>query len=61
MKIDRVTEARQCAELLYSDIIQCHKAACHDDPVLELVLTDLIRDSVAIRDRLAQLERCLEQ
>lgn len=58
--MEGITVAKQCAELLSSDIIAAHKSACQDDPVLEIVLSDLISDSVAIVDRLARLERALK-
>lgn len=59
--LENLSKALQCAELLAVDIRAAHKAACLDEPLLEIVLRDLIRESVAIKDRLAELESSLRQ
>lgn len=56
--LETLTKAMQCADLLAADIHEAHKAACQNDPVLEILLRDLIRDSMAIKNRLAELEAC---
>jgi hypothetical protein len=57
-QLETITKAAQCAELLVQDIREAHKCACQDNPVLELLLRDLIRDCAAIKNRLAELEAC---
>ena len=56
---ESVSKAVQCADLLANDIRQSHKLACQDNPLLEILLRELIADTVRIRNRLAELEGCL--
>ena len=55
-QIETITKAAQCADLLVSDIREAHKRACQDEPVLEMVLLDLIADAAKIKNRLGELE-----
>lgn len=58
-RIESLTKATQCADLLAADILEAHKAACRDNPLLVILLRDLIRDSAEIKNRLAEIEACL--
>jgi hypothetical protein len=53
---ESVTKAAQCASLLVSDIREAHKNACDGNRAVEMLLRDLISDSVKIKDRLAEIE-----
>ena len=58
---ESITKAAQCASLLCGDIREAHKLACENNPVLEILLRDLIADGVKIKNRLEELERaCTE-
>ena len=56
---EAITKAVQCSDLLTSDIRQAHRVACQGNPLLEIVLRELIADAVRINRRLAELEGCL--
>ena len=56
---EAITKAVQCSDLLVSDIRSGHKLACQDNPLLEVLLRELIADAVKINRRLAELEGCL--
>ena len=56
--LETLTKAAQCADLLTGDIRQAHHYAAQDDPVLAMVLLDLIGDAAKLKNRLAQLEGC---
>lgn len=57
--IEAITKAVQCSDLLIGDIREAHTKACQDDPVLAIVLADLIADAVKLNQRLGELEGCL--
>jgi hypothetical protein len=56
--LETITKAAQCADLLTSDIREAHKMACQDDPVLEIMLRELIGDAAKIKNRLTELQGC---
>ena len=56
---ESVTKAAQCADLLTSDIREAHKLACRGNPLLEVLLRELIGDAAKIKNRLAEIEGCL--
>ncbi len=56
---EAIAKATQCSDLLISDIREAHKLACQGNPLLEILLRDLIGESVKINRRLAELEGCL--
>ena len=56
---EAITKAVQCSDLLVSDIRSAHKLACQDNPLLEVLLRELIADAVRLNRRLAELESCL--
>ena len=57
-QLEAITKAAQCADLLLSDIRDAHKLACRDNPLLEILLRELLGDAVKIKNRLAELEGC---
>jgi hypothetical protein len=58
-QLEAITKATQCSDLLVSDIREAHKLACQENPLLEILLRDLIGEAVKINRRLAELEGCL--
>jgi hypothetical protein len=58
LQAESITKAAQCADLLVSDIREAHKQACESDLALELLLRDLIGETVKIKNRLVELENC---
>jgi hypothetical protein len=56
---EAITKAAQCAGLLVSDIRGAHRLACQDNPLLEVLLRELIADAVRLNRRLAEIEGCL--
>ena len=56
---EAVTKAAQCADLLTSDIRQAHSLACQNNPLLEIVLRELIAEAAKIKNRLAEIDACL--
>ena len=57
-KEEAITKAAQCADLLTSDIRQAHKAACDDDPVLEIMLRELLSEAAKLATKLRELDGC---
>ena len=55
--LETLTKAAQCADLLTGDIRQAHHYAAQDDPVLAMVLLDLIGDAAKLKNRLGPPER----
>ncbi len=56
---ESVTKATQCSDLLVSDIRAAHKVACQANPLLEIILRELIAEAAKIKNRLAEIEACL--
>lgn len=56
---ESITKAAQCSDLLVSDIREAHKRACQENPLLEIMLRELIADAAKLKNRLAEVERCL--
>lgn len=59
-QLEAISKAAQCAALLVSDIREAHQLACRDNPVLEILLRELIGDTTKIKNRLAELEGCFK-
>jgi|GEM_PF-1583366 len=59
MNPESITKATQCASLLYDDIREAHKISCRSNPVLSILLRDLLGDTVRLKNRLAEIESCL--
>jgi hypothetical protein len=57
---ESITKAAQCADLLVSDIREAHKQACESNPVLELLLRDLLVEASKIKNRLGEIENCIQ-
>ncbi len=55
-QLEAVVKATQCSDLLVSDIRAAHSVACHKNPLLEILLRELIADAVRINRRLAEIE-----
>ena len=51
-KLESLTKAAQCSELLVEDIRQAHKGT---DGALEMLLLDLLEDAARIKTKLARL------
>lgn len=58
--LETISKAAQAASLLESDIREAHKQAIRDNPLLELMLRDVISDSVKVQCKLAQIAACLD-
>lgn len=58
-KEEAVTKAAQCADLLLSDVSEAHKIAAVDDPILALMLEELMIESQQLFMRLSQIDSCL--
>jgi hypothetical protein len=54
--IEAVTKAEQCASLLVSDICAAHRLACDSNPMLEILLRDLIGEDRKVQGRLKEIE-----
>ncbi|MCZ7635457.1 MAG: hypothetical protein M5U12_05035 [Verrucomicrobia bacterium] len=59
-QLETITKAAQCAALLVSDIREPHKLACQDNPILEIVLREILGEVVRIDNRLAELQSTME-
>lgn len=57
---ERISEAALTAALLRDAVRSAHSASVLRDPVVELVLLDLILDAVKITQRLEQLDAAVE-
>jgi len=55
-QLEAIVKATQCSDLLISDIRAAHSVACQENPLLEILLRDLIADAVRINRRLAEIE-----
>ncbi len=56
---EAVTKATQCADLLVGDLREAHSVACRANPVLAILLRDLIAEAASIKNKLAELDGCL--
>ena len=56
MNPEYITKATQCSSLLYDDIREAHKASCQDNPILEILLRELLGDAMRLKNRLAEIE-----
>jgi len=57
--VEAVVKATQCAELLHSDIRAAHKLACRDDNLLQILIRDLIGESVKVHLRLLEIQNLM--
>lgn len=57
---EAITQAAQCAALLVSDLREAHKLACRDQPVLEMLLREILGEVARIENRLAELQSTLK-
>jgi len=55
-QLEAIVKATQCSDLLMSDIRAAHSLACHKNPLLEILLRDLIADAVRLNRRLAEIQ-----
>ena len=65
-RLENLTEAAQCAELLVSDIRSAHKASCVENPtaadnLLEAALLPLITEACDLRNKLEALRSAIER
>lgn len=61
-QLEPLTKAAQTANLLVQDLREAHKAACDDQPALEILLRKLLGDAAGVEQRLAELQsRCAEK
>jgi len=47
------------AEMLSSELIDAHRRACTENPVLAILLLDLIRDAVKVKQRIKEIQGVL--
>lgn len=57
--LESITKAAQCSSLLYDDILEGHKKACEDNPILSILLRELLGDAAKIKSKLEEIESCL--
>ena len=57
--LETLVKAKQTAFTLVGEIRWAQKQACQDNPVLEILLRDLIGDAVKLQNRLAEIEAAL--
>jgi hypothetical protein len=57
-KEEAITKAAQAATMLLSDVRQAHKTSCDDDPVLEMLLRDILAETAKLEAKLNQLDAC---
>lgn len=55
-QLESLTKAGQCAELLASDIREAQRLARRDQPVLAILLWELLAEVNRVSDRLAELQ-----
>ena len=55
-QLESLTKAGQCADLLASDIREAHRLARRDQPVLAILLWELLGEVNQVRSRLAELQ-----
>jgi hypothetical protein len=54
---ENLTKATQAMNLTVSDIRAAHKSAIHENQMAEILLLELLAQSVALEKRLKQLEQ----
>lgn len=57
--LEEVLKASQSANLLVSDLRQAHKAAIRENPLLEVVLLDLLTQSLELERKLKGIDAAL--
>jgi hypothetical protein len=59
--VEEVLKASQSANLLVSDIRHAHKAAIRENPLLEVVLLDLLTQSIDLERKLKAIDQALNE
>ena len=57
--LEEVLKASQAANMLVSDLRQAHKAAIRENPLLEVVLVDLLTQSIEMERKLKGIDDAL--
>ncbi len=57
--LEEVLKASQAANMLVSDLRQAHKAAIRENPLLEVVLVDLLTQSIELERKLKAVDQAL--
>lgn len=52
---EALTKAEQTAALVVSDVREAHQAACHAEPILTLLLLDVLEQAANLQVRLQQI------
>ena len=55
MNSELLTKAQQAADMAYDDIRDAHRHAPKSNPLLELLLRDVLADAQKIRSRLSEI------
>jgi len=55
---EKLTMAADSSSCLTRDLREAQRLACDKDPMVEILLRDLLGDAVKIRNRLEQIESC---
>jgi hypothetical protein len=58
--LESITHAMRSAIKLRDDIREAHRIACSANPILAILLLDLLTDSVDQRNKLAEIEAIFE-
>ncbi len=59
--LEEVLKASQAANMLVSDLRQAHKAAIRENPLLEVVLVDLLTQSIELERKLKGIDAALNE
>lgn len=58
---ETLTKARHTAEMLAKDIRQAHSIACEENPLLEILLLDLVEQIAKTETRLKRISLALQE
>lgn len=56
---EAITKTVHDSSFLHGDLREAHQSACEDNPILAILLRDLIGEAVKIKDRLGEIKSCL--
>ncbi|MFA5348104.1 MAG: hypothetical protein WC294_08200 [Methanoregula sp.] len=59
--IEKITKACHSSGFLADEIREAHSAACRENPVLAILLMDLLGDAVKIEHKLRQVEEAITE